>query len=282
MVRRNFGRRETGCRDDGDPGIGPLFWLRSYGLPPRSRRLATWHSNFYPVICCHFGTAMEAWAGWDAKSVCRRRLAGTVINLCIVQRYEKWNIYVYHQRSCCMVDGFRSSVVQTPRRRTRTLLSPLWHLQAKSTEGALSDADVGESSPGGARLEWDKASTSSLSEMSVACLQDRIMQMEETHYRLGPLHGHTPTLTLPLTHARSLTLALTFSRTSSYTHSHTIFVPSLAPSLFHSLILILTYFHILSRTHSHTCSLSLSLTHTYCLTHPLTHSFTYSLIHTST
>ncbi|CAN8016279.1 unnamed protein product, partial [Ixodes persulcatus] len=54
--------------------------------------------------------------------------------------------------------------------------------QAKSTEGALSDADVGESSPGGARLEWDKASTSSLSEMSVACLQDRIMQMEETHY----------------------------------------------------------------------------------------------------
>ncbi|XP_042146836.1 cytospin-A isoform X3 [Ixodes scapularis] len=54
--------------------------------------------------------------------------------------------------------------------------------QAKSTEGALSDADVGDSSPGGARLEWDKASTSSLSEMSVACLQDRIMQMEETHY----------------------------------------------------------------------------------------------------
>lgn len=54
--------------------------------------------------------------------------------------------------------------------------------QAKSTEGALSDADVGEASPVGARLEWDKASTSSMSEMSVACLQDRIMQMEETHY----------------------------------------------------------------------------------------------------
>ncbi|CAN7986278.1 unnamed protein product [Ixodes hexagonus] len=54
--------------------------------------------------------------------------------------------------------------------------------QAKSMEGALSDADVGEASPVGARLEWDKASTSSLSEMSVACLQDRIMQMEETHY----------------------------------------------------------------------------------------------------
>lgn len=30
--------------------------------------------------------------------------------------------------------------------------------------------------------EWDKASSSSLSEMSMACLQDRIMQMEETHY----------------------------------------------------------------------------------------------------
>lgn len=30
--------------------------------------------------------------------------------------------------------------------------------------------------------EWDKHSSSSLSEVSVACLQDRIMQMEETHY----------------------------------------------------------------------------------------------------
>lgn len=50
--------------------------------------------------------------------------------------------------------------------------------QAKSLDGALSD----EACPGGSRLDWDKASTSSLSEMSVACLQDRIMQMEETHY----------------------------------------------------------------------------------------------------
>lgn len=50
--------------------------------------------------------------------------------------------------------------------------------QAKSLDGALSD----EACPGGGRLEWDKASTSSVSEMSVACLQDRIMQMEETHY----------------------------------------------------------------------------------------------------
>ncbi|XP_034939563.1 cytospin-A-like isoform X2 [Chelonus insularis] len=30
--------------------------------------------------------------------------------------------------------------------------------------------------------EWDKHSSSSLSEVSVACLQDRILQMEETHY----------------------------------------------------------------------------------------------------
>ncbi|XP_046386445.1 cytospin-A-like [Ischnura elegans] len=30
--------------------------------------------------------------------------------------------------------------------------------------------------------EWDKQSSSSLSEVSVACLQDRILQMEETHY----------------------------------------------------------------------------------------------------
>lgn len=31
--------------------------------------------------------------------------------------------------------------------------------------------------------EWDKHSSSSLSEVSVACLQDRILQMEENHYR---------------------------------------------------------------------------------------------------
>lgn len=31
--------------------------------------------------------------------------------------------------------------------------------------------------------EWDKHSSSSLSEVSVACLQDRILQMEEHHYR---------------------------------------------------------------------------------------------------
>lgn len=30
--------------------------------------------------------------------------------------------------------------------------------------------------------DWDKHSSSSMSEISVACLQDRILQMEETHY----------------------------------------------------------------------------------------------------
>lgn len=34
----------------------------------------------------------------------------------------------------------------------------------------------------GDRGDWDNKSTSSMSEMSVACLQDRIQQMEETHY----------------------------------------------------------------------------------------------------
>ncbi|KAH7987000.1 hypothetical protein HPB52_024576 [Rhipicephalus sanguineus] len=53
-----------------------------------------------------------------------------------------------------------------------------YEASAKSVDGALSD----DACPSGSRLEWDKASTSSLSEMSVACLQDRIMQMEETHY----------------------------------------------------------------------------------------------------
>ncbi|XP_013786548.1 cytospin-A-like [Limulus polyphemus] len=36
--------------------------------------------------------------------------------------------------------------------------------------------------PGRPLAEWDKMSSSSISEMSLSCLQDRIMQMEETHY----------------------------------------------------------------------------------------------------
>ncbi|KAK8738837.1 hypothetical protein OTU49_003701 [Cherax quadricarinatus] len=43
----------------------------------------------------------------------------------------------------------------------------------KNGEGPSSCGDQGE---------WDNKSTSSVSEMSVACLQDRIQQMEETHY----------------------------------------------------------------------------------------------------
>lgn len=31
--------------------------------------------------------------------------------------------------------------------------------------------------------EWDKHSSSNVSEVSVACLQDKINQMQETHYR---------------------------------------------------------------------------------------------------
>jgi hypothetical protein len=41
----------------------------------------------------------------------------------------------------------------------------------------------GMNSANNGSYEWDKQSASSLSEMSVACLQDRIMQMEENHYR---------------------------------------------------------------------------------------------------
>lgn len=55
--------------------------------------------------------------------------------------------------------------------------------QSKLTEGGLSDPEPREPQGATAALhDWDKASTSSVSEMSVACLQDRIMQMEETHY----------------------------------------------------------------------------------------------------
>ncbi|GIY06893.1 cytospin-A [Caerostris darwini] len=58
-----------------------------------------------------------------------------------------------------------------------------------SSDGPKSlDTDVGEASgvnlpPSSRSLsEWERGSSSSLSEMSVACLQDRIMQMEETHH----------------------------------------------------------------------------------------------------
>lgn len=51
-------------------------------------------------------------------------------------------------------------------------------MMATELQGDLTLADTSCSTP-----DWDKQSNSSLSEVSVACLQDRIMQMEETHYR---------------------------------------------------------------------------------------------------
>jgi hypothetical protein len=51
-------------------------------------------------------------------------------------------------------------------------------IMATELQGDLTLADTSCSTP-----DWDKQSNSSLSEVSVACLQDRIMQMEETHYR---------------------------------------------------------------------------------------------------
>jgi hypothetical protein len=51
-------------------------------------------------------------------------------------------------------------------------------MMATDLHGDITLADTSCSTP-----DWDKQSNSSLSEVSVACLQDRIMQMEETHYR---------------------------------------------------------------------------------------------------
>lgn len=53
------------------------------------------------------------------------------------------------------------------------LLSKVSTISQNGGEGPSSCGDRGE---------WDNKSTSSVSEMSVACLQDRIQQMEETHY----------------------------------------------------------------------------------------------------
>ncbi|XP_069700967.1 cytospin-A-like isoform X2 [Periplaneta americana] len=50
-------------------------------------------------------------------------------------------------------------------------------MMATELQGDAALADTSCSTP-----DWDKQSSSSLSEVSVACLQDRIMQMEETHY----------------------------------------------------------------------------------------------------
>ncbi|KPI99096.1 hypothetical protein RR46_10414 [Papilio xuthus] len=50
-------------------------------------------------------------------------------------------------------------------------------------EGEGEAEGEGESAVEAGTPEWDKHSSSSLSEVSVACLQDRILQMEEHHYR---------------------------------------------------------------------------------------------------
>jgi len=67
-------------------------------------------------------------------------------------------------------------------------------IMATELQGDLTLADTSCST-----AEWDKQSNSSLSEVSVACLQDRIMQMEETHYRCVSvicLHGHDKSVCL--------------------------------------------------------------------------------------
>ena len=74
-------------------------------------------------------------------------------------------------------------------------------IMATELQGDLTLADTSCST-----AEWDKQSNSSLSEVSVACLQDRIMQMEETHYRcvyheswrmsVICLHGHDKSVCL--------------------------------------------------------------------------------------
>ncbi|CAG5046922.1 unnamed protein product [Parnassius apollo] len=52
-----------------------------------------------------------------------------------------------------------------------------------SAPASIALAHNGEGDSGEASTpEWDKHSSSSLSEVSVACLQDRILQMEEHHY----------------------------------------------------------------------------------------------------
>lgn len=49
-------------------------------------------------------------------------------------------------------------------------------------EGSTTVPPVSQDSAQCTTPDWDKHSSSSVSEVSVACLQDRILQMEETHY----------------------------------------------------------------------------------------------------
>ncbi|XP_037292871.1 cytospin-A isoform X3 [Manduca sexta] len=67
--------------------------------------------------------------------------------------------------------------------KRQLLLAPAPRRMHSSAPASIALAHNGEGDSGEATTpEWDKHSSSSLSEVSVACLQDRILQMEEHHY----------------------------------------------------------------------------------------------------
>ncbi|XP_039752107.1 uncharacterized protein LOC120628005 isoform X2 [Pararge aegeria] len=67
--------------------------------------------------------------------------------------------------------------------KRQLLLAPAPRRMHSSAPASIALAHNGEGDSGEASTpEWDKHSSSSLSEVSVACLQDRILQMEEHHY----------------------------------------------------------------------------------------------------
>ncbi|KAM3964041.1 LOW QUALITY PROTEIN: uncharacterized protein ACR2FA_002088 [Aphomia sociella] len=67
--------------------------------------------------------------------------------------------------------------------KRQLLLAPAPRRMHSSAPASIALAHNGEGDSGEASTpEWDKHSSSSLSEVSVACLQDRIQQMEEHHY----------------------------------------------------------------------------------------------------
>ncbi|CAK1541804.1 unnamed protein product [Leptosia nina] len=68
--------------------------------------------------------------------------------------------------------------------KRQLLLAPAPRRMHSSAPASIALAHNGEGDNGESSTpEWDKHSSSSLSEVSVACLQDRILQMEEHHYR---------------------------------------------------------------------------------------------------
>ncbi|XP_059048224.1 uncharacterized protein LOC131843569 [Achroia grisella] len=67
--------------------------------------------------------------------------------------------------------------------KRQLLLAPAPRRMHSSAPASIALAHNGDGDSGDASTpEWDKHSSSSLSEVSVACLQDRIQQMEEHHY----------------------------------------------------------------------------------------------------